>query len=585
MAVKIKSISTKLVVYFGIIILLSSLTVGVLGFVSSTRGMKDIQSQMLMDKLRGDIASAEQYLDNFYGYMGVGDGTLYDESGKSIEGRNEMVDAISKDLGDVATLFVRDGDNFRRISSNVMSIENERAVGTLLDTQSPAYAAVINGETYIGEVNILGADYYSAYEPIKNPEGYPIGILYVGVPKTASENFIKSHSLKQGITSFVTIIVILLIALVATFFMGRGLANPIVYVSREVEKIARYNLSIDDESSRLDTLAKGTDEIATIAGSVFRLHKNLRHIVTSVSDTSHTVGKSADQLSATSEQSSLALDDVARAVDEIARGASDQALDTEKAAIKADEIGQLINANEINIAELNNSAAEIDKQKEEGFQILEELVKTTEENEIASKEIFEIIRETNENAHRIENASEMIQSIADQTNLLALNAAIESARAGEAGRGFAVVAEEIRKLAEESNGFTKEINTVINELKSRTQEAVITMGKTEEIVLDQGKGVRDTGDKFRMIASAIEDTRKSINTISISEGEINTKIDELIGIVQSLSAIAEENAAGTEESSAAIEEQTAGMEEIANSSEQLAGMAEELNKLVDRFKI
>ena len=72
----------------------------------------------------------------------------------------------------------------------------------------------------------------------------------------------------------------------------------------------------------------------------------------------------------------------------------------------------------------------------------------------------------------VEVASQMIQNIADQTNLLALNAAIEAARAGEAGRGFAVVADEIRKLAEQSNDFTNDIKTIIDELRQKSTGAV-----------------------------------------------------------------------------------------------------------------
>ena len=90
-------------------------------------------------------------------------------------------------------------------------------------------------------------------------------------------------------------------------------------------------------------------------------------------------------------------------------------------------------------------------------------------------------------AEKIEKASEMIQNIAEQTNLLALNAAIEAARAGEAGRGFSVVADEIRKLAEQSNSFTSEITIVIEELKSKSQNAVDKVQDVIAIVDVQAK--------------------------------------------------------------------------------------------------
>lgn len=570
--------------YFGMIILVFSIAIGGLGFWRSVAGMKEIQSQMLIAKLEGDIASTFRYLSNFYGEISQKDEMLYDEKGNSLEGRYEMVDAILEELGDVATIFTREGDEFKSISSNVMLGEGERAVGTFLATDGQAYEDVTNGKTYIGEANILGEDYYTAYQPMKDHQGETIGLLFVGVPVAASENFIQSHSRKLGSATFLIILLGFIFAIGSSFFIGKNVTDPIIRISKEVEQMASYDLR-KNQNNQLMTLLKRKDEIGSIANSVVNLQQNLIDIIKRVTSTSDEVASSSERLSTTSHQSTLASDEVANAMEQIARGAADQAIDTEKAARTVNEIGALIKANEKHVGALNVSANEIDGQKDEGFIILDELVKKTEESEKATKVIFEVIKETNQNAEKIEEASVMIQNIADQTNLLALNAAIEAARAGEAGRGFAVVAEEIRKLAEQSTGFTEDIKEMIDELKNATEEAVTSMEEVDRLVGDQTKGVFNTQEKFEMIALAIESTKNSIEAISKSEKEIGNKRDELIGIVQGLSVTAEENAASTEQSSASIEEQVAGMQEIANASSYLAELATELNGLIDRFML
>ena len=260
-------------------------------------------------------------------------------------------------------------------------------------------------------------------------------------------------------------------------------------------------------------------------------------------------------------------------------------MDTENATNKVAEIGELIDLNEGYVEELNSAAGDIDKRKQEGFYILSELVKKTEESKEAAMQIFDVIKWTNEKAQKISDASSMIQNIASQTNLLALNAAIEAARAGEAGRGFTIVADEVRKLAEQSNIFTKEITSIIDELKDSTEKSVSTIEEKRKIVDEQYQGVFDTREKFKLIAFAIESIKNRVKTIDDSNVKINSKKEELLLIIESLSAIAEENAASTQESSASIEEQAAGMSEIADLSGQLAKLAEQLNLLVERFKI
>ena len=93
----------------------------------------------------------------------------------------DVVDAVVKAHGGTATVFVKDGDEFIRVSTNVLKADGTRAIGTPL-ARNKAYEAVTKGETFCGEVTILDLPYDTCYEPIK-AGGKVIGIYYVGFKK------------------------------------------------------------------------------------------------------------------------------------------------------------------------------------------------------------------------------------------------------------------------------------------------------------------------------------------------------------------------------------------------------------------
>jgi hypothetical protein len=94
-----------------------------------------------------------------------------------------VVDEVKKDVGGTATLFVKSGEDFVRVATNVMKDDGTRAIGTMLDPKGKAIAAIRGGQAYYGEADILGKPYVTGYEPIRDASGGVIGIYYVGYLK------------------------------------------------------------------------------------------------------------------------------------------------------------------------------------------------------------------------------------------------------------------------------------------------------------------------------------------------------------------------------------------------------------------
>ena len=93
-----------------------------------------------------------------------------------------VVDEVAKAMGGTATLFVKSGDRFVRVTTNIITNAGTRAIGTELDQNGAAFATVRTNKTFTGVVDILGKSYFTIYEPIHAANGETIGIWYVGYP-------------------------------------------------------------------------------------------------------------------------------------------------------------------------------------------------------------------------------------------------------------------------------------------------------------------------------------------------------------------------------------------------------------------
>ena len=125
-------------------------------------------------------------------------------AGKPLNLDFTLPDAFTHQTGGNASVFVVSGDDYVRVTTSVKKENGDRAVGTILDHASPAYAAIREGKRYVGIVKLFGKHFITDYEPIRDASGKVIGILYIGLDVDANITALRERikKMKVGDTGY-----------------------------------------------------------------------------------------------------------------------------------------------------------------------------------------------------------------------------------------------------------------------------------------------------------------------------------------------------------------------------------------------
>jgi methyl-accepting chemotaxis protein len=544
------------------------------------------------------------------------------------------VDDFRKMTAGVATVFVRSGSDFIRISTSLTKQDGTRAIGTLLDHGHPAYALLMAGQGYVGRAVLFDRSYMTQYTPVRDANGQVIAVLFVGFDYTDAQKaqFDNLKQFRLGKTG----------SLALLDEKGKWLVPPAGV--KDADKAATalaefakhpgvaamwrdggddfYSVAMPFSGGPWSVIATMPEDelravtwdvgvqliigsllatLIAVAATIWLLRRKLKPLSDLViqaeamgagdlsvrmtiasHDEIGQLARSFNQMGDALGNTVTHIRDAAQQVSgraQVLSGLSSGAY--EGMEQQSGEITSMAGAVEefsatsLNIADnMGNTermARENTEQTRIGRTSMTEASSSLQQIAQALSSTATVINTLGVRSQEIGGIVGVITSIAEQTNLLALNAAIEAARAGEQGRGFAVVADEVRSLASRTRQATDEISSMIGSIQQETSNAIQTM--------EQGSRLMEEGlARNAKVADALAHIDEQSRSAGHQFAAISTATQEQSSTATLLSS-------NLQSIAMANTEQREVVSHLAVTARELEGLAAELRQEVNRFRV
>lgn len=423
--------------------------------------------------------------------------------------------------------------------------------------------------TTVVEYDFNGTTKYSAYTILNNEN-----ILVL----TADE----SEAL-AGITTVTgvavgIIAIVVLIAIIISFIMGRRLMRPLVKVSTIIEDVANGNIEAD-----FSVVKESNDEIGLIIEKMKELTQSLGSIVGKIRTSSDTMSSNSYELNDTSSQTLAANNEISKAVEDVAEGSTGMAASISKINENLLEMSNETKDINASVDEIKNQTTAV----QDSSKIMNDKIKSMQDSSHKMDEgisaISKRIETVNTTVDKVSNIVSVIEEISSETNLLSLNASIEAARAGDAGKGFAVVAQEIRVLSDNTNTELENIKQIISSLVEECRYCVQASGTIVEDNAKQKEEIKAVLDEFGSLDEQIQKTAEKADEIEELVTAMIELNDDITKSSNSLTDVSAANAAATEEMNANIEELNAMMHGVSEMAEHMNNESDGLKEALSFF--